>query len=51
MPALFGLLTLLAGFVIGGILLAVGHPFIGVVIVGSSIPVGLVVWMKTGERF
>lgn len=51
MPALFGLLTLLAGFVVGGILMAVGHVFIGVVILGSSIPVALVVWMKTGERF
>lgn len=51
MPALFALLTVIAGFVIGGILVAVGHVFIGIVIVGSSLPVALVVWMKAGERF
>jgi hypothetical protein len=51
MPALFAALTLIAGFVIGGLLVAVGHVFIGIVIVGSAIPVALVVWMKAGERY
>jgi hypothetical protein len=51
MPALFALLTVIAAFIIGGIFIAVGHVFIGIVIVGSSIPVALVVWMKAGERF
>jgi uncharacterized membrane protein len=42
-------LTLLAGFVVGLILMVVGHVFIGIMVAGVAIPVALVVWMVAGD--
>jgi hypothetical protein len=50
MPILASLGTVLAGFVIGGILMATGHVVIGVAIMLAALPFGLAVWIKMSDR-
>ena len=49
MPLLMALGTIIAGFIIGGILLVLGHVFIGIMVAAVALPVALVVWIKAGE--
>jgi len=44
-PALLGLLTLAAFIVVGIILVAIDHVFIGIMVLAAGIPAGLVVWV------
>ena len=50
MPMLLALLTVLAGLVVGIVLIVGGHLFIGVVVCLSAFPVSLAVWMATNQR-
>jgi hypothetical protein len=50
MPALIAVGTVIAGFVVGALLIAVDHVFIGVVVGLSAIPVAFVAWIMAGDR-
>jgi hypothetical protein len=41
--------TILAGFIVGGLLLAIGHVFLGIIVAAVALPLALVVWIKAGE--
>ena len=42
--------TVLAGFVIGGILMASDHLIIGMAVAFAALPMALAVWIKVGDR-
>jgi hypothetical protein len=50
MPALLALGTIVAGFIVGGILIGVGHVFIGIIVACGAIPAALAVWITAGDR-
>jgi len=50
MPALAAFGTLVLGFIVGVILMASDHVFIGIIVAALAIPVALVVWITMGER-
>jgi len=45
LPALLGLLTVLAFFVVGVAIVALDHVFIGIMVLAAGIPAGLIVWV------
>ena len=47
-PILLALLTVLAGFVAGGILIGLDHVVIGIFVALGAIPAGLAVWVSVG---
>jgi hypothetical protein len=51
MAALLGLVTIVIGFVVGVVLVANEHVFIGIILALFAIPLGLVVWMRVGDRY
>lgn len=44
-PTLLAVLTVVAGFIAGVILMGVGHLFIGIIVAGASLPAALAVWV------
>ncbi len=50
MAVLAALGTVLAGFIVGGILIGIGHVLIGVVIALAALPFALAVWIKVSDR-
>jgi hypothetical protein len=50
MPALIAIGTLLVGFIVGALLIAVDHVFIGVVVGLSAVPLAFVAWIMAGDR-
>lgn len=49
-PILLAFGVLLAGLVVGAILLAIDRPMLGMLLGFSAVPIALVVWMTAGER-
>jgi hypothetical protein len=49
--ALAALGTVVAGFVAGGILVAIGFVLIGIIVAFAALPVALVVFISFGERY
>jgi predicted permease len=47
---LVGLGAFVACLVAGGILLGVGHPIIGMVVLLASVPCAIVAWMRWNDR-
>jgi hypothetical protein len=45
------LVTIAIGFVVGVVLVANEHVFIGIILALFAIPLGLVVWMRVGDRY
>lgn len=50
-PALLGCGTLILGFVVGVVLIALGFTLIGIIVACGAIPLALAVWMTAGDRF
>jgi hypothetical protein len=50
MPELAAIGTFIVGFVVGVILMASDHLFIGIIVAAAAIPVALIVWITVGER-
>jgi hypothetical protein len=50
MGALIGLGVFVACLVVGGILLALGHLVIGIVVLFASLPGAIVGWIKWNDR-
>ena len=43
--------VVVGGFIVGGILVAVGFEVIGVIVAAASLPVALVAWVVAAESF
>jgi hypothetical protein len=50
-PLLIALGVLVAGFIAGGILLAMDFVLIGILVAGGAIPAALVAWITAGDRY
>jgi hypothetical protein len=50
-PALIAVGVLLAGFILGGILMGAGRVLLGSVAACSAIPVALVAWITAGDKY
>jgi hypothetical protein len=50
MPLLLGLGAGALAFVVGGVLLALDHFFLGIVVALCGVPIAIVVWMAAGDR-
>jgi hypothetical protein len=44
-PMLLAVGVLLAGFVVGAVVMAIGHPMLGMLLGFSAVPIALVVWL------
>ena len=43
--------VVVAGFIAGGILVALGLELIGVIVAAASLPIALVAWVVAADRF
>jgi hypothetical protein len=50
MPELAAIGSFIVGFVVGIVLMALGHLFIGIIVAALAIPVALIVWITMGEK-
>jgi hypothetical protein len=50
MPLLAAIGTLIAGFVVGVILITAGHTLLGIVLAFAAIPLALIAWVMVGDR-
>lgn len=49
-PILLAFGVLLAGLVVGAVMMAIDRPMLGMLLGFSAVPIALVVWMTAGER-
>lgn len=42
--------VLLAGLVVGAVVMGAGHPMVGLLLGFAAVPVALVVWVAAGDR-
>lgn len=49
-PALIAVGTLVVGFIVGALLIAIDHVFIGVIVGLSAVPLAFVAWIMAGDR-
>jgi len=49
-PILLAFGVLVAGLIVGAVLMAIGRPMLGMLLGFSAVPIALVVWVTAGER-
>jgi hypothetical protein len=50
-PWLIALGVFAAGFVAGGLLVAMDRVLLGVVVAGAALPIGFAAWVMAGDRY